>query len=118
MPDLLTEALAALANPTRREILRRLSHHPALHSSHLRQGLGCSRQAVLKHLQVLELAELITSQGDHGWHVFELQADGFVAIDEWLQRFRSRLKADVARMALYSMEIAEDGSWEDPWDSG
>lgn len=88
MADPLRNALAALAHPIRREILRRLSERPTLHWSFLVEGFDCSRQAVAKHLRVLEAAQLITSQPEPEWHVFELRPEGFKLIDAWLAPFR------------------------------
>lgn len=50
----------ALADATRRELLDRLSHHSGLTLSQLCTDLAMSRQAVAKHLAILEKASLIT----------------------------------------------------------
>lgn len=52
---------AALADPTRREILDRLSRRGALPSGELLEGLGMSRQGASRHLDVLEKSGLIRS---------------------------------------------------------
>ena len=51
----------ALADPTRRELLERLSREDDVSLTRLADGLPISRQAVAKHLRVLEDAGLVSS---------------------------------------------------------
>ena len=53
---------AALADPTRREVLRLLAEHGELSASRLAALLPVSRQAVHKHLRGLRDAELIAAR--------------------------------------------------------
>jgi DNA-binding transcriptional ArsR family regulator len=50
---------AALADPTRRMVVRSLAAEPALTASRLAGALPISRQAVAKHLAALERAGLV-----------------------------------------------------------
>lgn len=59
MTDPLDLLLRALADPTRRTLLDRLRDRPGLTLSALLDGLPQSRQALSKHLVVLEDAELV-----------------------------------------------------------
>lgn len=52
---------AALADPTRREILRRVGERGACTATELASDLPVSRQAVVKHLQALAAAGLVDS---------------------------------------------------------
>ena len=54
----------ALSDPTRREVMRRLSHDGPVTLAELAAGLPVTRQAVSKHLLVLEEAGLVTASGD------------------------------------------------------
>lgn len=60
----MTDTFIALADPTRRTLLDRLSSHGGMTLSQLGEGLPMSRQAVAKHLAVLEAAELVASRRD------------------------------------------------------
>ncbi|MFP5071855.1 ArsR/SmtB family transcription factor [Pseudonocardia nantongensis] len=51
----------ALADPTRRQILDRLHEHSGQTLGELCRGLGMSRQAVSKHLALLEDAGLVST---------------------------------------------------------
>jgi DNA-binding transcriptional ArsR family regulator len=56
--------IAALADPTRRELLRRLSDRPC-RAGDLAKGFAASRPAIYKHARMLRRAGLVkvTSQG-------------------------------------------------------
>ncbi len=53
------DVFAALADPTRREVLRSLSERPELTASRLAGELPITRQAVAKHLVALQRAGLV-----------------------------------------------------------
>lgn len=57
---------AALADPTRRALLDRLLAHDGQRTSELAVGFAMSRQAISKHLDVLEEAGLVVSQRKQG----------------------------------------------------
>jgi DNA-binding transcriptional ArsR family regulator len=53
---------AALADPTRREVVRSLAEHSGLTASLLAEDLPMTRQAVSKHLAALSTAGLVTAR--------------------------------------------------------
>ena len=60
----MSDTFVALSDPTRRILLDRLSAEGGLTLSALAQDLPMTRQAVAKHLAVLEAAELVASERD------------------------------------------------------
>ena len=60
----MTDTFAALSDPTRRLLLDRLSEKGGLTLSALAEDLPLTRQAVAKHLAVLEAAELVATERD------------------------------------------------------
>ncbi|WP_394270135.1 ArsR/SmtB family transcription factor [Qipengyuania sp.] len=60
----MTDTFSALSDPTRRHILDRLSETGGLTLTEIGADLPMTRQAVAKHLAVLEAAELVASQRD------------------------------------------------------
>jgi DNA-binding transcriptional ArsR family regulator len=58
----LNEVFGALADPTRRDVMRSLAEQPGLTASSLAGGLPMSRQAVSKHLHALSDAGLVTAR--------------------------------------------------------
>src|SRR5260221_8441788 len=59
--DVVDSVLAALADPTRRQLLDLLSARGQATATTLADGLPVSRQAVVKHLAVLDAAGLVDS---------------------------------------------------------
>jgi len=59
--QLLDDTFAALSDPTRREILKRLTQGPAS-ISELAGARGMSLPGLMKHVQILERADLVRSE--------------------------------------------------------
>jgi DNA-binding transcriptional ArsR family regulator len=87
MNDQLTTTFSALADPTRRAILRRLAAGEAT-VNELAQPLPITVQAVSKHLKVLERAGLITRSRSAQLRPSRLQAAPLKEAAEWLEEYR------------------------------
>jgi DNA-binding transcriptional ArsR family regulator len=80
------DVLAAMADPTRRQLLATLASSGAATATQLASGLPVTRQAVAKHLSVLKRAGLVTSER-HGRDVrFTVQTGGLTRIAGWLEQ--------------------------------
>jgi DNA-binding transcriptional ArsR family regulator len=78
------DLLAAIADPTRRQLLDSLASQGSRTASELAAGLPISRQAVAKHLAVLGQAGLVTS-ARHGRDVrFTVRTRELVIAAGWL----------------------------------
>jgi len=89
MQDNLTQTFAALADPTRRAIIARLSRGEANVSDLAKPFLKeMSLPAVTKHLKVLEKAGLITKTRDAQWRQCKLNKDGFKDMAQWMEEYR------------------------------
>ena len=78
-------ALAALGDPTRREIFERIAAKP--HSvGDLAKQLPVSRPAVSQHLRVLKDAQLVTETRDGTRRIYRIDPRGIGAMREWLDR--------------------------------
>jgi DNA-binding transcriptional ArsR family regulator len=80
----------ALGDPTRLEIVQRLGDRGPLPTLELVEGLGMSRQAATKHLQVLENAGLVKSHVEGRQVVRELRLEVLDQAGDWLAQ-RARL---------------------------
>ena len=87
MTDRLSATLAALADPTRRGILARLSTGDAT-VGELAEPFAMSLAAVSKHLKVLETAGLISRGRQAQWRPCHLEAEPLEAVTEWLEDYR------------------------------
>jgi DNA-binding transcriptional ArsR family regulator len=76
--------LAALADPTRRQLLESLSARRVGSASSLARELPVSRQAVAKHLTILQEAGLVTGRRAGREIVFEVDPSGLRAAASWM----------------------------------
>jgi DNA-binding transcriptional ArsR family regulator len=83
----LTSVFAALADPTRRAIIKRLASGEAS-AGQLAEPFGISKPAISKHLKVLENANLIVRKKDAQWHRFQLQSDSLKVASDWIAQYR------------------------------
>jgi DNA-binding transcriptional ArsR family regulator len=84
--DALSTTFAALADPTRREILNRLSHGEAT-VTELAEPFPISVQAVSKHLRVLEHAGLIERSRNAQLRPSRLRGAPLGEAAQWLERY-------------------------------
>ena len=85
--DRLSLVFAALADPTRREILSRLSQGSAT-AGEVAAPFAMSAPAVSQHLKVLERAGLITRTVQAQWRTLSLQAEPLDEASAWVERQR------------------------------
>src|SRR5215467_724194 len=91
-------ALAALGDPTRRQIFERLKAGPRA-VGELARGLPVSRPAVSQHLQVLKTAGLVSDHAEGTRRVYQIDPAGLGALRAWLDRFWDRA------LAAYQAEV-------------
>ncbi len=104
----------AIADPSRRLMLRRLSagSRPA---SELGRGLSMSQPAVSQHLKVLREAGLVSSSRRGRQHVYRLRADGLRAVFAWVKTFEAFWGARLDDLDALLDELPDD---ETPGSSG
>ena len=78
-----SQAFAALADPTRREVFERLGRGPRA-VGELAAGLPVSRPAVSQHLKVLKEAGLVSETVDGTRRIYRIDPRGIGAMREWL----------------------------------
>jgi DNA-binding transcriptional ArsR family regulator len=86
-PDRLSATLSALADPTRRAILARLSLGEAS-VNELLAPFSISQPAISKHLKVLERAGLITRGREAQWRPCKLEGTPLKDVADWLEPYR------------------------------
>jgi DNA-binding transcriptional ArsR family regulator len=98
--DALSTTFAALADPTRRAILARLTDGAAT-VKELSAPFDMSGPAVSKHLRVLERAGLIRRGRNAQWRPCELDATPLKDVAEWAHTFRRFWDASYRRLDEY-----------------
>lgn len=102
--DRLTETFAALADPTRRAILARLSVGEAS-VSELARPFEMSMPAISKHLKVLERASLIARGRDAQYRPCRLEAAPLKAAADWIGTYRQFWEESFERLDEYIQEL-------------
>jgi DNA-binding transcriptional ArsR family regulator len=95
---------AALADPTRRAILARLSKGETS-VKELAQPFEMSLPAVSKHLKVLERAGLISRGRDAQWRPCRIEAGPLKDVADWLEYYRRFWEESFDRLDVYLKEI-------------
>src|SRR5882672_4489494 len=95
-------ALAALADPTRRQVFERLKSGPQAVGA-IARGMPVSRPAVSQHLRVLKEAGLVTDRPEGTRRVYHIDPQGLGALRAWLDQFWDQallaFQAEVERSA-------------------
>jgi DNA-binding transcriptional ArsR family regulator len=101
-PPALDRVFATLADPTRREILLRLERKESLSVSELAEPFSIKLPAVMKHLDVLADAGLIT-RSKHGRTVdVRLSPAPLRKASEWLRRYERFWAPSLDRLAAHA----------------
>jgi DNA-binding transcriptional ArsR family regulator len=93
----LDRTFAALADPTRRAILARLSSGKAS-VTELAQPFKMTQPAISKHLKVLERAGLISHDRDAQRRPRRLEAKPLAEANQWLERYREFWEGSFQRL--------------------
>lgn len=108
MADQLTKVFAALADPTRRDMVARLSIADST-VNELAEPYEISVQAVSKHLKVLEDSGLVTRSRDAQRRPVHLEDNVFGLMTKWIERYRQHAEERYQRLdgVLDSMDADE-----------
>ncbi len=104
VPDRLDRTFAALADPTRRAILARLTAGEAS-VLELAAPFDISLPAISKHLKVLERAELITRSRERQWRPARLKAEPLKEVADWADQYRRFWEERYDRLEEYLEEL-------------
>jgi DNA-binding transcriptional ArsR family regulator len=83
-------ALAALADPTRRRIVELLATQPdgELSAGELAAHFDTSRPGVSRHLRVLRELGVVSARGEGTRRLYSLRPEPLAELDDWLGRYR------------------------------
>lgn len=105
--DELTKTFTALADPTRRAILRRLAHGDAT-VGELAEPFALTQQAVSKHLRVLEQAGLVSRRRIAQARPCHLETRHLAPAMDWIAEQRRIWQQRHDRLAQHLTELAGD----------
>lgn len=98
----LGRTFAALADPTRRAILLRLQHTPAATVSELASPFAIKLPAVMKHLDVLDEAGLISRSKAGRTVTVRLRPEPMRQAIDWLRRYERFWSASLDRLVAHA----------------
>jgi DNA-binding transcriptional ArsR family regulator len=104
MGDQLSTTFAALADPTRRAILAKLSLGETSVTD-LARPFEMSLPAISKHLKVLEKAGLISRSRDAQWRPCKLEAAPLEEVAGWVEEYRRFWAESFDRLDVYLAKV-------------
>lgn len=107
MTDELSKVFAALADPTRRDIVARLAVGDA-NLTQIAEPYEVSVQAISKHLRVLENAGLVTKTKEAQRRPVHLEAEVFDLMTRWIERYRREAEQRYQRLDNVLAEMTEE----------
>src|SRR5690242_21542841 len=113
--DTLTRVFSALADPTRRDMVARLSESDAT-VGQLAEPYEMSLQAVYKHLRVLEDAGLVSRPRGPQPRPVRLEVQALDLMDTWIERHRARVEQRYRRLDAVLAQMRRDEREEDHGD--
>ena len=103
----LDRVFQALADPTRRVMVERLSRGPAS-VSELAEPFDMSLPAVLQHLQVLETSGLVRSEKEGRVRTCRIEAAALRTAEDWIASRRGAWERKLDRLGAFLAEEDDD----------
>ncbi|MGZ8377173.1 MAG: ArsR/SmtB family transcription factor [Gemmatirosa sp.] len=97
----------ALADPTRRALVERLTRGPASVSA-LAEPMAMSLPAVLQHLQVLEASGLVCTEKVGRVRTCRLEPAALRTAEQWISQRRTQWQRRLDRLGAYLAERSDD----------
>ncbi|GAB7108193.1 metalloregulator ArsR/SmtB family transcription factor [Streptomyces phaeofaciens JCM 4814] len=104
--DRLSQVFAALADPTRRDMVARLAAKDAT-VNELAEPYDVTVQAVSKHIKVLEDAGLVSRSRDAQRRPCHLEAEVFDLMTKWIERYRREAEDRFRRLDVLLEQMDE-----------
>ena len=114
--DQLSRVFAALADPTRRDIVARLTEDDAT-VGELAAPYDVTVQAVSKHVKVLEDAGLVTRSRDAQRRPAHLEAKVFDLMTKWIERYQRQAEERFQRLDVLLARMDDEGNLADEPDT-
>lgn len=115
--DRLDRVFAALADPTRRDIVARLTEGDAT-VGELADPYPVSLQAVSKHIKVLEDAGLVTRRRDAQRRPVHLEAEVFDLMTKWIERYRRQAEERFRRLDDVLAQLSDQSPTQSTRENG
>lgn len=101
----------ALADPSRRGMVDRLSRGPAS-VKELAAPLSMALPSVMKHLRVLEAGGIVVSRKAGRVRTYRIEPAALASVEEWVSRRKAAWNSQFDRLEAYLAEEPQEGSEE------
>lgn len=101
-------AFEALADNTRREIVRLVAKNGELTSSEISQNFKMSAPAISQHLKVLREARVLQMKKDAQKRIYSLNETGMAEVGDWLVEIRDLWNKRLDKMARYLLNLKQE----------
>ena len=103
-------AFAALADETRREIVRLVAKNGELTSTEISQNFSISAPAISQHLKVLHAAKVLHMKKDAQRRLYRLNEVGMGEVEDWLNEVQDLWKKRLDHLDQYLMKLKKERS--------
>jgi DNA-binding transcriptional ArsR family regulator len=93
-----TTVFAALADPTRRQLLMRLAEDGPRTGTRLAESYAISRQGLIKHMRILKKAGLVTVAQEGRDKRYVLSPEPLSELDAWIAALNAKWDARLSRL--------------------
>ncbi|MGJ4753887.1 ArsR/SmtB family transcription factor [Leptospira kmetyi] len=101
-------AFAALADDTRREIVRLVVKNGELTSTEIGQNFKMSPPAISQHLKVLKEAKVLSMKKDAQKRIYSLNETGIHEMEDWLSDIRNLWNKRLDRLEKYLLKMKKE----------
>lgn len=103
-------AFAALADDTRREIVRLVARNGELTATQIGENFDMSAPAISQHLKVLKEAKVLQMTKDAQRRIYSLNDGGMQEMEDWLLEIHTLWKKRLDRLDVYLQKMKKEKS--------
>jgi DNA-binding transcriptional ArsR family regulator len=103
-------AFAALADDTRREIVRLVARNGELTATQIGENFAMSAPAISQHLKVLKEAKVLHMKKEAQKRIYNLDEAGMHEVEEWLLEIRKLWQRRLDRLDVYLQKMKKEKS--------
>ncbi|MBM9545628.1 winged helix-turn-helix transcriptional regulator [Leptospira sp. 201903074] len=103
-------AFAALADDTRRDIVRLVAKNGELTSTEISQNFQMSPPAISQHLKVLKAANILQMKKDAQKRIYSLNQSGMKEMEDWMIEIRNLWTKRLDKLDRYVMKLKMERS--------
>ena len=100
------DVFQAIADPTRREIIRLVAREP-LNLNSVAENFQVSRPAISKHIKILTQCGLVKIKVQGRDHICEAQLEKLSEVSEWVAQYKQFWEQKLDALELYLQELQQ-----------